>query len=66
MNADPEGAALRQLLLRVRVQQLSMSQPAPDRFVYTVRYGEWQLTVREQDLTPELHRVVQIVLTRGG
>ena len=66
LNADPEGAAVRQLLLQVRVQQLSMSQPAPDRFVYTVRYGAWQRTVGEQDLTPELQRVVQIVLTRGG
>ena len=66
LNADPEGAAVRQLLLQVRVQQLSMSQPAPDRFVYTVRYGAWQRTVGEEDLTPELRQVVQIVLTRGG
>ena len=43
-----------------------MSQPAPDRFVYTVRYGAWQRTVGEEDLTPELRQVVQIVLTRGG
>ena len=57
---------LRTLLTRVRVEQLSISQPAPDRFVYSVQYGEWQLTVPEQDLTPELRQVVQIVLTRGS
>lgn len=66
LNDDPEGPAVRQLLMQVRVQQLSVSQPAPDRFVYTVRYGSWEWTVGEQDLTPELRRVVQIVLTRGG
>ncbi len=66
LNADPDGPQLRTLLTRVRVEQLSISQPAPDRFVYSVQYGEWQLTVPEQDLTPELRQVVQIVLTRGS
>ena len=66
LNADPEGPEVRRLLLQVSVQQLSVSRPTPDRFVYTVRYGAWQWTVGEEDLTPELRRVVQIVLTRGG
>ena len=66
LNADPDGPELRTLLTRVRVEELSISQPTPDRFVYSVRYGEWQLTVPEQDLTPELRQVVQIVLTRGS
>ena len=66
LNADPEGPRVRQLLLQVSVQQLSVSQPTPDRFVYSVRYGSWQWTVGEDDLTPELRRVVQIVLARGG
>ena len=57
---------MRALLTRVRVEELSISRPAPDRFVYSVQYGEWQLTVPEQDLTPELRQVVQIVLTRGS
>jgi len=34
------------------------------RFTYTVRYGEWQLSVPEPDLTPDLRRVVSIVLSR--
>ena len=50
----------------VEPEQLSVSDPAPDRFVYTLEFGDWRLTVPEQDLTPELYRVVQIVLTRGG
>jgi len=66
LNADPDGPELRTLLTRVRADELSISQPTPDRFVYSVRYGELQLTVPEQDLTPELRQVVQIVLTRGS
>jgi hypothetical protein len=66
LNEDPEGPEVRQLLMQASVQQLSISEPGPDRFVYTVRYGSWEWTVGEQDLTPELRRVVQIVLTRGG
>ena len=66
LNSDPDGPEVRVLLSRVDVKQFSVSQPAPDRFVYVVRCPGWQLTVPEQDLTPELRRVIQIVLTRGG
>ena len=66
LNSDPEGEEIRQLLMLVEPEQLAVSDPAPDRFVYTLEFGHWRLTVPEQDLTPELHRVVQIVLTRGG
>ena len=66
LNSDPEGEEIRQLLMLVETEQLSISIPAPDRFVYTLEFGDWRLTVPEQDLTPELYRVVTIVLTRGG
>ncbi len=66
LSADPEGPRVRQLLMRVNLQGLSISPARPDRFVYTVRYGDLDLTLPEQDLTPELHRVVKIVLDRGG
>ena len=66
LDSDPEGEEVRQLLMLVEPAQLSISSPAPDRFVYTVECGAWHLTLPEQDLTPELYRVVQIVLTRGG
>lgn len=59
---DPAGEELRRLLLAVDMQDLLVSPPTPDRFVYTVEYGQSRLTVPEQDLTPELHRVVEIVL----
>jgi Zn-dependent metalloprotease len=66
LNSDPEGPEVRHLLMRVGPQPITSSRPAPDRFVYTVEYGEWRFTVPEQDLTPELRRLVQVVLNRGG
>ncbi|HET9871844.1 MAG TPA: protealysin inhibitor emfourin [Propionibacteriaceae bacterium] len=60
--SDPAGEEVRHLLLSVDLHELIVSPPTPDRFVYTVEYGQSRLTVPEQDLTPELHRVVQIVL----
>ncbi len=66
LNSDPEGAEVRHLLMRVGRQQISATRPAPDRFTYTVEYGAWRFTVPEQDLTPELRRLIQVVLNRGG
>jgi Thermolysin metallopeptidase, alpha-helical domain/Thermolysin metallopeptidase, catalytic domain len=66
INSDPAGPEVRHLLMRVGQQQISAARPAPDRFTYTVVYGDWRFTVPEQDLTPELRRLVQVVLNRGG
>ena len=66
LNSDPEGPEVRHLLMRVGPRPITSTRPAPDRFVYTVEYGEWRFTVPEQDLTPELRRLVQVVLNRGG
>ena len=66
LNSDPEGPEVRHLLMRVGRQQISATRAAPDRFSYTVEYGAWRFTVPEQDLTPELRRLVQVVLNRGG
>ena len=66
LNSDPEASEVRHLLMHVGRQQISATRSVPDRFVYTVEYGDWQFTVREQDLTPELRRLVQVVLDRGG
>ena len=62
LAADPFGGELRRLLDHISVSDLSRSEPQPDRFTYTVACRSWELTVPEQDLTPELTRVVQIVL----
>jgi hypothetical protein len=52
--------------MRVGRQGVTATRPTPDRFVYTVEYGDWRFTVPEQDLTPELRRLVQVVLDRGA
>jgi Zn-dependent metalloprotease len=65
LNADPEGPEVRHLLMRAGMQHITSTSHAPDRFVYTFDYGDWHLTLPEQDLTPELRRLVQVVLNRG-
>ncbi|MCW2802399.1 MAG: family metallopeptidase [Propionibacteriaceae bacterium] len=60
--SDPQGEEVRNLLLSVDLQDLLVSPPTPDRFTYTVEYGQSRLVVPEQDLTPELDRVVRMVL----
>ena len=64
LDADPEGPEVRMLLSRLRVQPIQVRPAVPDAFIYTVHYGEWQLSVSEPELTPELRRVVSIVLSR--
>jgi hypothetical protein len=66
LNSDPEASEIRHLLMRVGRQGVTATRPTPDRFVYTVEYGDWRFTVPEQDLTPELRRLVQVVLDRGA
>jgi len=65
LDSDPAGPEVRQLLMHVGRQEISSTRAAPDRFSYTVEYGGWRFTVPEQDLTPELRRLVQVVLNRG-
>ncbi|GAA3580436.1 hypothetical protein GCM10022197_42820 [Microlunatus spumicola] len=66
LGNDPSGGELRRLLNQISVSGLAPSDPQPDRFTYTVACRSWELTVPEQDLTPELTRVVQIVLDQQG
>jgi Zn-dependent metalloprotease len=65
LTSDPEASEIRHLLMRAGRQEITSTRPAPDRFVYTVEYGDWRFSVPEQDLTPELRRLVQVVLDRG-
>lgn len=62
LGDDPSADELRRLLDQISVSGLTPSQPQPDRFTYTVACRSFELTVPEQDLTPEISRVVQIVL----
>jgi hypothetical protein len=66
LDGHPQGPEVRQLLIRADLDRLTTSDPAPDRFTYTVALGDWELAVPEQDLTPELHQVVRIVLDGSG
>jgi hypothetical protein len=43
----------------------SPSGGKPDRFVYSIVYGDRWLIVGEVDLTPELTTLIQMVLARG-
>ena len=62
LGNDSSADELRRLLSQISVSGLTPSEPQPDRFTYTVACRSFELTVPEQDLTPELSRVVQIVL----
>lgn len=57
---------MRQLLLRADLTTLPSGTARPDRFVYTVALDTWEVTVSEQELTPELHEVMRIVLGGNG
>jgi hypothetical protein len=66
LDGDPQGPEVRRLLIQADLSRFSASPPSADRFTYTVALGDWELAVPEQDLTPELHQVVRIVLDRPG
>jgi Thermolysin metallopeptidase, alpha-helical domain/Thermolysin metallopeptidase, catalytic domain len=62
LQNDPHAEEVRDLLRHVDLHSISPTEPKPDRFIYTVEFGHVRVNVGEQDLTPELNRVVQIVL----
>lgn len=66
LGDDERADEVRRLLRRVDLRQVSSSPGRPDRFVYTVEIGDRSVTLGEQDLPPDLQRVVQIVLGAGG
>ena len=62
LTVDPSGPEVRQLLASLNVDQLTTHGGDPDRFSYSVEFGPVRVVVPEQQMPPELHRVVQIVL----
>ena len=52
LTDDPTGGELRRLLDQISVTDLARSE-RPDRFTYTVACRSFELTVPEQDLTPD-------------
>lgn len=64
LAASPHADEVADLLGRTDLDSLGSSPPQPDRFVYHVRIGRREVTVAEQDLTPELSRLIDRVLGR--
>jgi emfourin len=63
LATDPAGAEVAALVRRIDLGRVPKSAPQPDRFIYTVRIGDRERQIHEQDLTPELRRLVDLVLT---
>jgi Thermolysin metallopeptidase, alpha-helical domain/Thermolysin metallopeptidase, catalytic domain len=73
LGADQEGSQVRQLLAEVERQYVepdmsaapARSSPTPDRFVYSINYGDRKIRVGEVDLSPQLNQLIQLVVARG-
>lgn len=64
LASDPAGAEAAALLRRIDFAHLPATPPQPDRFVYTVRTGDREVRLNEQDLTPELAQLIELILRR--
>lgn len=63
LGDDPRTPEVERLLSRIDLQQLTgPSRPQPDRYVYTFAVGDREVTVPEQDLTPELAELASLLL----
>ncbi|HEY9291926.1 MAG TPA: protealysin inhibitor emfourin [Microlunatus sp.] len=68
-TVDPDseqGRQLTALLDQVDFAALGSSVPQPDRFVYTVQYGEQEFTVGERDLPSDLSAAIRTALGSGA
>ena len=62
LGEDPRTRQIELLLGGIDPTALSSAKPQPDRFVYTFELGDQELTVQEQQLTPELDRLARLLL----
>lgn len=62
---DPRADRARELLDGIDPAALGSSPPQPDRYVYVVDAPALHAEVREQDLTPALAELVDLVLGDG-
>lgn len=62
---DPTSARARELLEQVDPAGLQHSGPQPDRYRYDVEGPGLHVEVHEQDLTPALAELVDLVLDEG-
>ena len=62
LGGDPRSGEVESLLGRIDFASFGPPMPQPDRFVYTFDLGDRQVVVGEQDLTPDLRQLTQLVL----
>jgi Zn-dependent metalloprotease len=62
LGDDPRTPEAESLLGRIDVANLAPHQPKPDRYVYSFDLDGEQVTVGEQDLTPDLHELARLLL----
>jgi hypothetical protein len=65
-STHPAAAEIAELAARLNVAELPATPPQPDRYHYTISIGDHELTVHEQDLSPDLARLVALVLDSPG
>jgi hypothetical protein len=58
----PAAAEIAELAEQLDLVELPATAPQPDRYYYTIWIGDHVLTVNEQDLTPDLARLIALVL----
>jgi hypothetical protein len=62
----PAGGEIAELAAGLDLADLPATAPQPDRYYYTISIGDHELTVQEQDLSPDLARLVALVLDSPG
>jgi hypothetical protein len=62
----PAAAEIAQLAAQLDLAELPATPPQPDRYYYTIWIGDHELTVHEQDMSPDLARLVALVLDSPG
>ena len=62
LGDDPRTPEIESILGRIDVRSLAPHRPQPDRYVYRFDLDGEQVTVGEQDLTPDLEQLATILL----
>jgi Zn-dependent metalloprotease len=62
LGDDPRTPEIESLLGRIDFGAVAPPQPMPDRFVYTFHVQGEQVSVGEQDLTPDLQQLASLLL----
>jgi hypothetical protein len=64
LGEDARSADVERLLSRIDLTSMTASRPQPDRYVYTFEFGDRQVVLGEQDLTPDLAELAHLLLDR--